>query len=106
MFHHDYNADIDYFAAWRQQYSAVEFILVPGNHDKLLNIDYEALNIQLTTKEHWLEPFTIIHKPGKCRCFHNQRSYSSGVHNGRPGPAKLKASLFYRRTAANNLTCF
>lgn len=65
MFHHDYNADIDYFAGWRQQYSAVEFILVPGNHDKLLNIDYEALDIKLTEKKHWLEPFTIIHEPGK-----------------------------------------
>ncbi len=65
MFHHDYNADIDCFAAWRQQYSATEFVLVPGNHDKLLNINYQTLNIQLTEKRHCLDPFTIIHEPGK-----------------------------------------
>ncbi|MCH5717444.1 metallophosphoesterase [Niabella hibiscisoli] len=50
MFHHDYNADIDYFAAWRQRYNTTGFVLVPGNHDKLLNIDYQALNIKLTEK--------------------------------------------------------
>lgn len=65
MFHHDYNADINYFANWRQQHSAIELVLVPGNHDKLLNIDYQALNIKLTEKKHWLEPFTIIHEPAK-----------------------------------------
>lgn len=65
MFHHDYNTDIGYFHTWRQQYPAVAFVLVPGNHDKLLNIDYQALDIKLTDKKHWLEPFTIIHEPGK-----------------------------------------
>lgn len=65
MFHHDYNADIDYFHTWRQLYNDVAFLLVPGNHDKLLNIDYLALDIQLTEKKHWLEPFTIVHEPGK-----------------------------------------
>lgn len=65
MFHHDYNADIDYFARWRQQYTGLEMLLVPGNHDKLLKIDYQALNIKLTEKKHRLEPFTIVHEPGK-----------------------------------------
>jgi DNA ligase-associated metallophosphoesterase len=64
MFHHDYNTDIDCFHTWRQLYNSIDFVLVPGNHDKLLNIDYQALGIKLTEKKHWLDPFTIIHEPG------------------------------------------
>lgn len=79
MFHHDYNADIDCFALWRQQYTGVEFILVPGNHDKLLNINYQQLEIKLTDKIHRLDPFTFIHDPGK-----NSDSFtiSGHVHPG------------------------
>lgn len=65
MFHHDYNTDIDHFNNWRQQYQDTEFVLVPGNHDKLLKIDYDALDIRLTEKVHSLDPFTVVHEPGK-----------------------------------------
>lgn len=62
MFHHDLNTDIHLFKQWRSAYPSIAFTLVPGNHDKLLLIDYEQLDIQLTSKEHFIAPFLITHK--------------------------------------------
>lgn len=61
MFHHNYNADIEIFCQWRQQYAHIQIILVPGNHDKLLQIDYKKLGIEITDREFIYHPFTIIH---------------------------------------------
>ncbi|GAB3421579.1 ligase-associated DNA damage response endonuclease PdeM [Niabella aquatica] len=62
MFHHDYNADIHIFKQWRASYFGTDFVLVPGNHDKLMNIDYDALDIRLTEKKYIIEPFLITHQ--------------------------------------------
>ncbi len=62
MFHHDYNADIHLFKQWRASFADIDFVLVPGNHDKLMHIDYEALGIRLTGKNHVMEPFVITHQ--------------------------------------------
>ncbi|HMR84042.1 MAG TPA: ligase-associated DNA damage response endonuclease PdeM [Niabella sp.] len=61
MFHHDYNADIHLFKQWRESFADIDFVLVPGNHDKLMHINYEALGIRLTGKDHVMEPFFITH---------------------------------------------
>lgn len=61
MFHHDYNADINIFKQWRTSYADTDFVLVPGNHDQLMHIDYEALGIRLAEKNHVIEPFVITH---------------------------------------------
>lgn len=63
MFHHKVNADIKLFSEWRQQNGSLAIDLVPGNHDKLLNIDYEDLQINLTESEYLIAPFTFVHEP-------------------------------------------
>lgn len=62
MFHHDLNTDINIFQQWREYYADISFILVPGNHDKLLHINYEQLDIQITSKEFVAAPFFITHE--------------------------------------------
>lgn len=62
MFHHNYNVDINNFRQWRQDFEQVDFLLVPGNHDRLLKIDYETLNIQLTGTFFQLYPFLFTHE--------------------------------------------
>ncbi|WP_346238113.1 ligase-associated DNA damage response endonuclease PdeM [Niabella insulamsoli] len=63
MFHHNYNADIDVFKTWRASKKNIRFLLVPGNHDRLLKIDYQQLGIITTNATHFLDPFTVIHEP-------------------------------------------
>ncbi|MGC4235835.1 MAG: ligase-associated DNA damage response endonuclease PdeM [Niabella sp.] len=67
MFHHDYNADIHLFKQWRASHTDIDFVLVPGNHDKLMNIDYQDLGICLTEKNYMMEPFLITHHHAKDR---------------------------------------
>ncbi|MFT3904624.1 MAG: ligase-associated DNA damage response endonuclease PdeM [Niabella sp.] len=61
MFHDKLNGDIDIFGQWRLQYAA-DFVLVPGNHDKLLQIDYERLGIIVTEARHVIKPFVFVHE--------------------------------------------
>lgn len=63
MFHHDYNADISIFKQWRAGQSTTKFMLVPGNHDRLLDIDYHQLDFELTTPRYMLETIGIEHEP-------------------------------------------
>lgn len=62
MFHHKLNADIKKFAEWRKEFGDIEWLLVPGNHDKLLKIDYEDLNITVTDNEYKIQSLFIIHE--------------------------------------------
>lgn len=63
MFHHDYNADITIFKQWRATKPATRFALVPGNHDRLLDIDYHELDIALTPPRYMLETIGVEHQP-------------------------------------------
>ncbi len=63
MFHHSYNADVNLFKEWRSQYQSLEIELVPGNHDKLLEIDYQHLQINVTGERHVAAPFLFEHAP-------------------------------------------
>ncbi|GAB3017613.1 ligase-associated DNA damage response endonuclease PdeM [Niabella terrae] len=65
MFHHDYNSDIAIFNKWRQPYSDIPWLLVPGNHDKLLDIDYQQLGIRVTDTVYEELPFNIVHEPSE-----------------------------------------
>lgn len=62
MFHHKLNGDIEVFKEWRGRYAHIKFVLVPGNHDKLLKMDYEALNIEMTSKIYTIPPFAFVHE--------------------------------------------
>lgn len=62
MFHHNFNADILLFKAWREKYNDILFTLVPGNHDKLIKIDYQQLGIQLTPPKYLSGNFLFEHE--------------------------------------------
>lgn len=62
MFHHNHNADVEYFASWKKKYTQLSFTLVPGNHDKLLPIQYNHLGISLTSQIHTCIPFQFTHE--------------------------------------------
>lgn len=63
MFHNRINSDAQAFLAWRKGYNALKVVLVKGNHDELKNEDYEALGIEVHTKELICAPFRFIHEP-------------------------------------------
>lgn len=63
MFHHNYNTDISLFKDWRQQNQNINLKLVPGNHDKLLDIDYEQLQISVTAENYSVGALCFEHDP-------------------------------------------
>jgi DNA ligase-associated metallophosphoesterase len=61
MFHHGLNTDIDEFCVWRKQYRELNFLLVKGNHDRLSDANYAAMNIEIHEPSFCLGPFCFIH---------------------------------------------
>lgn len=61
MFHHGLNTDIDEFSVWRKQYQELNFLLVKGNHDRLSDANYTAMNIEIHEPSFCLGPFCFIH---------------------------------------------
>lgn len=66
MFHHGLNTDIEVFSIWRKQYQELNFLLVKGNHDRLSNANYAAMNIEIHEPSFCLGPFCFIHDAPKC----------------------------------------
>ncbi|MEL7147842.1 MAG: ligase-associated DNA damage response endonuclease PdeM, partial [Bacteroidota bacterium] len=61
LFHSDYNQDWEFFCDWLQQYPAIEFILIRGNHDILYKTDYLNAGIRLVDILEY-EPFSFTHE--------------------------------------------
>lgn len=61
MFHHGLNTDIDEFSVWRKQYQELNFLLVKGNHDRLSDANYAAMNIEIHEPSFCLGPFCFVH---------------------------------------------
>jgi len=61
MFHHGLNTDIDEFSVWRKQYKELSFLLVKGNHDRLSEANYAAMNIEIHEPSFCLGPFCFVH---------------------------------------------
>jgi len=61
MFHHGLNTDINEFSVWRKQYQELNFLLVKGNHDRLSDANYAAMNIEIHEPSFCLGPFCFIH---------------------------------------------
>jgi DNA ligase-associated metallophosphoesterase len=98
MLHSDLNTDVTEFHQWKQQYSAVKFLLVKGNHDKLKQQQYHDLGIMVKDPSHCTDHFCFIHDSLHC----NEKALypiSGHVHPGISitGRAKqrLKFPCFY-----------
>ena len=91
MFHHNYNADISIFKKWRSENDLIKILLVPGNHDKLLEINYRDLNITLTAGRHFINPFFFEHET---KNISNENLHISGhIHPGYLMEGKARQSL-------------
>ncbi|MGJ7033864.1 ligase-associated DNA damage response endonuclease PdeM [Niabella hirudinis] len=62
MFHHRFNNDVHLFKDWRQSYKELSFLLVPGNHDRHLDIGYADLNITLTPEKYECGVIGFVHE--------------------------------------------
>lgn len=61
LFHNKLNSDITLFSRWRSEFTNVQFLLIKGNHDRLLTKDYDELGIEVYEKELIFRPFRFIH---------------------------------------------
>lgn len=80
MFHNRINSDAQAFLDWRRTYANLRVILVKGNHDELMNEDYEALGIEVHHKELICAPFRFIHEQPKE--FDEYYNLSGHIHPG------------------------
>ncbi|WP_300602312.1 ligase-associated DNA damage response endonuclease PdeM [Niabella sp.] len=91
MFHHRFNNDVLVFKNWRQAYQELQFVLVPGNHDRHMEVDYADLSIQVTGPEHINPPFHFVHEMEEA---HPERLTISGhVHPGYLLSGKARQAL-------------
>ncbi|WP_316822710.1 ligase-associated DNA damage response endonuclease PdeM [Pedobacter gandavensis] len=61
LFHHQFNTDVEVFSEWKSAFKAIRFLLIKGNHDKLLEKNYLNLGIEVYEKEMICPPFRFIH---------------------------------------------
>ncbi|WAC02816.1 ligase-associated DNA damage response endonuclease PdeM [Lacinutrix neustonica] len=61
LFHAEVNSDIQTFKTWLLQFEGLELYLVIGNHDRVSNTIYEALNIKISNPALEILPFRFIH---------------------------------------------
>ena len=61
MFHKDYNADIKLFSEWKNAFKHIKFLLVKGNHDKLDDVHYSQLGIEVFKNNYTLNNLFFTH---------------------------------------------
>ncbi|MBB2148747.1 ligase-associated DNA damage response endonuclease PdeM [Pedobacter gandavensis] len=96
LFHDQLNSDVDLFSAWKSSFSATRFLLIKGNHDKLIDKDYKDLGIEVYEEEMIFPPFRFIHdRPDAASEYY---TISGHIHPGLRIYGKARQSL--------NLPCF
>lgn len=80
MFHNNINSDANAFLDWRKTHAELKVVLIKGNHDALKNADYEALGIEVHTKELLCAPFRFIHD--KPKEFDEYYNITGHIHPG------------------------
>ncbi|WP_316842537.1 ligase-associated DNA damage response endonuclease PdeM [Pedobacter gandavensis] len=96
LFHDQLNSDVDLFSAWKASFNTTKFLLIKGNHDRLLEKDYKDLGIEVYEKEMICPPFRFIHdRPDAASEYY---TISGHIHPGVRIYGKARQSL--------NLPCF
>ena len=80
LFHSLANLELDWFKRWRQNFSALEFHLVKGNHDILKAQWYEEMNIKVWEEELILDSIRFTHD--YCQHTGNEYSFCGHIHPG------------------------
>jgi DNA ligase-associated metallophosphoesterase len=61
MFHAENNSEIQEFKIWKLHFSAIQFILIKGNHDRYYRGIYKDLEVEVVQNELNIEGLTFIH---------------------------------------------
>lgn len=96
LFHAGKNKDIEIFQQWMQQFESVKFELIKGNHDRLSNAFYQAMNIEVHSKFKDIAPFRFVHDATICNldtfCI-SGHTHPGAILNGR-GKQRIKLPCF------------
>lgn len=96
LFHAGKNKDIEIFHQWMLQFEAVKFELIKGNHDRLSNTFYHALNIEIYPRYKDITPFRFVHDATRCNsdtfCI-SGHTHPGAILNGR-GKQRIKLPCF------------
>lgn len=93
LFHSHANKEMDLFLKWRNDFAAIEFHLIKGNHDILKDEWYAAANIHLQNILN-IHPFGFIHDLNDIPGASNSDYFFSGhIHPGIQIKSTSKQSL-------------
>jgi|SRR5215211_1591458 len=97
FFHSHANVELDWFKKWRNDFSALEIILVKGNHDILKDAWYRDADITLIDKELQIHSFLFTHE--KCETRKGVYMFCGHIHPGiilqGLGKQSLRLPCFY-----------
>jgi DNA ligase-associated metallophosphoesterase len=79
LFHSDLNSEWDLFCSWRNRYTAVEMLLILGNHDRFPVKQYQDICLEVHEQEWRIGPFTFAHHP-KEEIEENEYVISGHIH--------------------------
>ena len=80
LFHSEYNQEWEYFGTLRRKYENIKFVLVRGNHDILIEHEYEKFDIQVETEPISENGFVFAHNFVTLK--ENEFSISGHIHPG------------------------
>jgi uncharacterized protein len=99
LFHSHANRENDYFEKWRKDFSAVDILLVPGNHDILLDEFYNRANIGISALQHPVDGFLFTHDAADAAEQGDRYIFSGHIHPGvrltGAGKQSLQLPCFY-----------
>ncbi len=82
MFHSNANKEIDFFVKWRNDFPAIDFHLIKGNHDLLSKKFYEQANIKVAGKKMSVRNICFTHDISSCDADETVYTFSGHVHPG------------------------
>jgi uncharacterized protein len=99
LFHSHANKEHDYFEKWRKDFSAVDMMLVMGNHDILLDEFYSRTNISIAGLQHPVDDFLFTHDVADAAEPEGRYIFSGHIHPGvrltGAGRQSLRLPCFY-----------
>lgn len=99
MFHSSFNKEINYFKKFREDFAAVNFHLIRGNHDILSKKMYQNLDIEVHEGLLDLAPFSFVHDLSDLNMPYKNFVFSGHLHPGidmkGKGRQKLRLPCFH-----------
>lgn len=99
LFHSEYNQEWEYFGTLRRKYQHIKFVLVRGNHDILIEHEYEKFDIQVETEPISENGFVFAHNFVTLK--ENEFSISGHIHPGfvlhGKGRQSITLPCFYKK---------